>query len=201
MAESGSFYKTFIDPLVAGIRKHVVSKINEKENVIDIACGTGAQVFVLAEKASEVVGIDLSESMISTANKESSHKKINNARFYVADATNLNRFREREFDVSTMSLALHQFNPELYPVILKEMKRISSQIIIVDYTSPLPSWIKKLVVNVIEFLAGKEHYGNFKKFNKAGGLHKILSENNMVVTDEKKIGSGIFSLVVCKSLS
>ena len=65
MSECGIFYGTFIDPLVNSMRKRVASEIKPNSTVIDVACGTGAQVFEMAKNAKRVVGIDLSESMIS----------------------------------------------------------------------------------------------------------------------------------------
>ena len=44
MVESGIFYSTIIDPILAPMRKRVTSEIVPGEKVIDIACGTGAQL-------------------------------------------------------------------------------------------------------------------------------------------------------------
>src|SRR5680860_143622 len=133
MVESGTFYSKVIDPLLAPLRKHVLVEIISGEKVIDIACGTGAQVFEIAAKAGTVVGVDLSESMINYANKQAKKRNITNVDFIVSDATNLSRFADKSFDSAIMSLALHQFSPELHAPILNEMKRISKKIIMVDY--------------------------------------------------------------------
>ena len=69
MVESGTFYSTIIDPILGPMRKRVTEEIITGEKVIDIACGTGAQLFDIAGIASTVTGVDLSESMIRYANK------------------------------------------------------------------------------------------------------------------------------------
>ena len=78
MSESGIFYATFIDPLLKPMRKHVINEIDPNSSVIDIACGTGAQVFEIAKIAKQTVGIDLSESMIKYATKMSINQTLNN---------------------------------------------------------------------------------------------------------------------------
>lgn len=67
MIESGLFYSTVIDPVLVSMRKKVNRQIPSGQKILDVACGTGAQVFELAPFAKEVTGIDLSESMIRKA--------------------------------------------------------------------------------------------------------------------------------------
>jgi ubiquinone/menaquinone biosynthesis C-methylase UbiE len=199
MGETGWFYRTFIDPLLKSGRKLITNNIKTGETVIDVACGTGALVFDLAEKAKKVVGIDLSDSMLKAAQREQTKRGINNTKFIATDATQLSIFRDNEFDVATLSMALHQFDPELHRPILNEMKRVAGKIIIVDYAFPLPKSINGLSAKIIEFLAGKEHNGNFKKYCKLGGLSSILEKNNLTIQTTKKFGTGIFQITVCSS--
>jgi len=104
---SGWFYKTFIDPLLAGGRKTITEKIPENQSILDVACGTGAQVFELAKKAKKVVGVDLSEKMNQTAQKVKA--KLNKGR---------NRYEKEDFHThrtpgvprrSSQSEAFNQF--------------------------------------------------------------------------------------------
>ena len=199
MGETDWFYRTFIDPLLKSGRKLVKNNIRAGETVLDVACGTGALVFDLAEKAKKVVGVDLSESMIKAAQHEQKKLSINNIEFITADATKLTVFTKKEFDVVTLSMALHQFDPELHSPILNEMKRVAKKIIIVDYAAPLPKSTNGLAAKIIEFLAGKEHNGNFKKFCKIGGLVPILKKNNLQPQTSKKFGSRIFQIIVCST--
>ena len=70
MVETGLFYSIVIDPILKSMRRRVAFEINHEHNVIDVACGTGAQAIEIAQYAKHVVGIDISESMISQAKKE-----------------------------------------------------------------------------------------------------------------------------------
>lgn len=199
MVESGIFYSTVIDPILAPMRKRVISEIHPGDKIIDIACGTGAQVFELTGIASEIIGVDLSESMINYAQKSCKKRNILNAEFFVCDATNLSRFNENSFDVAIMTLALHQFDPRLHSPILSEMKRVAQRIIIVDYAVPLPKNYAGIGSNIAEFLAGREHNRNFKLYYELGGLKKILHANNLTIQKSVLFGKGAFQLVVAKN--
>ncbi len=197
MSESGPFYSTFIDPLLTTMRKRVALEIKPNEKVIDVACGTGAQAFALSKVAQKVTGIDLSESMIKYAKKTSAKKKITNADFFICDATDLKSFKNNNFDIALMSLALHQFSTELHSPILSEMKRVAQKIIIVDYAVPLPKNHIGYGSKVAEFIAGGEHNRNFKSYYKMGGLNEILKANNLKIEKSKLMGKGAFQIVVC----
>ena len=197
MVESGTFYSKVIDPILAPMRKRVTLEINTDEKVIDIACGTGAQLFDIAGIASYVTGIDLSGSMINYATKTSVKKNILNAGFFVCDATNLSMFKSNIFDIAVMTLALHQFDPKLHSPVLNEMKRVANKMIIVDYAVPLPKNYAGIGSRIAEFLAGMEHNRNFKKYYSLGGLNRILPANNLTIQKSVLFGKGAFQLVVC----
>ncbi|MFW6275355.1 MAG: class I SAM-dependent methyltransferase [bacterium] len=197
MIESGWFYGTFIDPVLQKMRKRIAIEIQPGEKVVDIACGTGAQVFEFSERASNAVGVDLSDSMIKRAKKNKIKRNFSNIEFYVADATNLSIFPDKRFDVATMSFALHQFEPGLHVKILDEMKRIASKFIIVDYAVPLPRNYIGYGSKIAEFFAGREHHANFQKFYKLGGLNKILINNQLSIEKMDFFGRDAFQLVIC----
>jgi len=193
------FYRTFIDPLLKSGRTLIQNNIEGGQTVLDVACGTGALVFDLAENAKKVIGIDLSESMLKAARFEQKKRGINNIEFITADASQLSVFTEKEFDVVTLSMALHQFDPEIHSPILNELKRVGKKIIIVDYSVPLPKNTYSLAVKIIEFLAGKEHNRNFKKYYKLGGLAPILKKNIITTQTSEPFASGIFQITICST--
>ena len=197
MVESGGFYSTFVDPVLMKMRKRIADKVEPGKNIIDVACGTGAQVFELASKSEFVVGVDLSDSMINKAFQLKNKNKVENVDFKICNATDLSDFNKSQFDYATMSLALHQFPPELHSFIIDEMKRISQKIIIVDYAVPLPKNIVGYGSKWAEFMAGIEHNRNFKKFYAAGGLNSILPKNNLKITHSEHFAKGAFQLVIC----
>ncbi len=210
MVESGTFYSTILDPILAPMRKRVNKEIFPGKKIIDIACGTGAQVFELSEIASEraqvfelseiaseIVGVDLSESMINHAQSSVRKKNILNAAFFVCDAINLSMFNKNSFDIAIMSMALHQFEPAFHSTVLGEMKRVANEIIIVDYAIPLPKNYAGLGSRIAEFLAGREHNRNFKQYYLLDGLNNILPANGLKIEKSVLFGKGAFQLVIC----
>ena len=197
MVESGWFYSVVIDPVLAGMRKRVNREIPAGQKILDVACGTGAQVFELAPFAKEVTGIDVSESMIRKAEQTKEKRNISNVHFRVCDATGNWKFNDNEFDIALITMALHQFPPVNFAAILGEMKRVAQQIIILDYAVPLPQNITGWGSRLAEFFAGREHHRNFRQFYRLGGLKQILSENNLEIKKEYLFSKRAFQLVVC----
>ena len=76
--ESGIIYGTLIDPILKPMRKRVANEIHTNSTIIDIACGTGAQIFELAKHCFHSTGIDLSESMIEFAKKSARKQNLTN---------------------------------------------------------------------------------------------------------------------------
>ena len=199
MVESGLFYSTILDPILSGLRQKVSSLVEPGSHVVDIACGTGAQLFNLNRQAASITGVDLSDSMIDYAQKQARRLNLKNAEFIVADATDLSKLDGRIFDVAILSLALHQFHPDQQPKILKEMSRLSKQLVFLDYAVPLPKNYVGLGSRVAEFLAGREHHRNFKAFYNAGGLLSILTKNGLFIEKVKTTAKGSFLLVEARS--
>lgn len=198
MVESGIFYGWVLDPILSSVRKRAAVEIAPHETVIDIACGTGAQLFEIAAKTDRVVGVDLSGAMIAYAKKRATKNGVSNAEFVISDAANLSAFEDNSFDVAMLSLALHQFPPHLHAPVLNEMKRVARKIIIVDYAVPLPKNYVGTGSRVAEFFAGREHHRNFKEYYKMGGLDAILAAHKLEIKKSKQLAKGAFRLVVCE---
>jgi len=197
-SESSFIYRKLIDPILRPLHLEVSSLIRENQTVIDVACGTGALSFLMAERAGRVVGIDISQAMIDAANEAKGKRGLGNVDFFQMDAANLRRFRDGEFNVSTLSMAMHQFPQELGLGVLKELKRISSEIIIADYACPFPNGFGGSAARIIERFAGREHHRNFRAFIDKGGLGPMLESAGWTRVHESLIIAGIFSMVKCR---
>jgi ubiquinone/menaquinone biosynthesis C-methylase UbiE len=184
--------------MLSGLRGATASMIPDQLRIIDIACGTGALAFELSKNAAHVTAIDVSESMIATANQLKEKRGMQHVTFQVADATDLSSFSTNEFDVATISLAIHQFDTPTGLKILEELKRIARRILIVDYTSPLPANNYKSLTWFIEWMAGGDHFRNFKTYHEFGGIDTYLKQLQLQVIKKTYKGKSIFSLVLCK---
>lgn len=195
ISENGPLYRILIDPLLRSLRKKIVPLVGQNCSVIDVACGTGALTFLLAGKARNIVGVDLSESMIRTALKMKSKKSAKNVEFMEIDATRMDCFCDSEFDIAVISMGLHQFTFDTALSIVREMQRISREMIIVDYASPLPDNHNGLTTRFFEILGGKEHNMNFKSYIANGGLHAFLPKLASQKILELTTNDNIFSIV------
>lgn len=193
----GFLYQVTVDPLISRLHASVLPLIEPWHRVLDVACGTGTLSLSIAKRAKHVTGIDLSEDMIITAQRAARKTGAENTLFELRDASDLSNYRDKEFDVSVTSMAVHQFQADLAVKILKEMKRISGTVVIVDYNSLMPKGLSGSAARSIERLAGGEHYRNFKAFMEKGGIRYFAAEAGLTLKSETVRGSGVFSVAVC----
>lgn len=97
------------------------AQLKGKERVLDIATGPGYVAEGFAGAAREVIGIDLTEAMLSIAVDRTKQKGIANLMFQKGDAANL-PFGNDEFDVAVCRFALHHVRAPLQ--VLAEMARV-----------------------------------------------------------------------------
>ncbi len=180
----GNTYNWIIDPLLSGAQKRIIIALEPGDRVVDIACGTGSLSMAMALVSKDVKGIDLSEDMIKFASEIAGKKNISNVSFSAMDASDLTSFKKEEFSVAVTSMSIHQFDAQLAIQILKEMKRIAGKLILMDYAFPLKRGFTRSVVYSIEWLAGGDHWRNFRKFNQLGGLEYFLLEAGLDIKNE-----------------
>jgi len=183
------FYHIFVDIPSKRLRNKIVNIVNARGNskILDVATGTGGQAFAFAKRGYDVVGIDLSEDMVKVA---SGLNKYENLKFRVADATNL-PFEDNYFDISSISLALHDMPLAIREKALKEMSRVTNPkgiITIFDYGLPKNKILRYLVYYLVKSHETK-YYPEFIKSN----LKPLLRKHGIKVEKEIPIlGFGKF---------
>jgi 2-polyprenyl-3-methyl-5-hydroxy-6-metoxy-1,4-benzoquinol methylase len=100
-----------------------VDNIKEGDRVLDIGCGNGALTFDLAQKAKEVIGIDLSYENIKIAKENYSAPNIE---YIIGDAIKYN-FNQR-FDVVVLSNILEHIENRVK--FLQKIKTLAPKILI-----------------------------------------------------------------------
>ena len=170
----------FVTRPIASVRNRVVEFANagKGSKILDVATGTGKQAFAFARNGYEVIGVDLSEAMLKVAQR---NNKYRNAKFEVADATLL-RFSDDSFDVSCISLALHDMPQTIREKILKEMVRVtkpSGLIMVVDYGLPENRIRRFFIYHLIRLYEGK-YYLEFIKLN----LRAFLGKSGVKIIGE-----------------
>lgn len=147
--------------------------------LLDVATGTGQQAFAFAEKAREVVGIDLSEAMLRIARRKN---RFPNVSFQQADAAEL-PFEDDSFDASCVSFALHEMPNSVRERVVREMARVTKpggSITVVDYGLPKSQFVSKLAFHIIK-LYEHDTYAEFVKSD----WRALLKSAGVEVSDER----------------
>jgi len=196
-------YATVIDPLLKGLRAYAIafSGVKAEDNVLDVCCGTGDQVYHCAEAGIGAVGIDLDPDMLKLAKKDRRKNVLGNASFYLADARNL-PFADESFDYAFISFALHEKERVARDEIIAEMKRVvrhGGVLVFIDFQTPLPRNLMAYFVRVIEFLAGKNHNRYFQDYIEHGGLGQILNKNQLAPEKIAYLYNELITIVTAKN--
>jgi SAM-dependent methyltransferase len=194
------FYRVFIDPVLSPLHRSVLVHLRPSDDILDVACGTGALATIMARKARHITGIDLSDEYIAAAQCRIGRKGIKNVIFEVRDAGNLSDYENKQFDLAVTSMAVHQFDSSLAVKILAEMKRIAARVIIADYNHHMPRRWGRSVAWSIEYLAGGDHYRNFRTYMRLGGIHYFARQSGIYILSEEIRGGGVFLVALGESI-
>ncbi len=170
------FYMFLIEPLLLKAKNSVTRRVLrlKPKRLLEVGCGTCLQSLKIAQSGIKVIGVDISDKMFPSAPGIPEELTIE-----VADGTNL-PFPDDSFDITLISLALHEMAPEKRLPIIKELIRTlrpGGAVLMLDYdtgiksSSGLASWL----IKAIEWLAGKEHHANFRNFLWNGGVPGLLA--------------------------
>lgn len=179
----GWFYDKLIAPNQDRLFVEIKKIIEPNSSIIDVGCGTGRFSFSAADKVQKIVGIDLSKKNIDKANQTLLKNPNTKISFHHTNLSDLNS-QNLHFDYAVMTYVIHEVNPLDRISLLKEISQIADRIIIGDYLVPVNKGFWSVVNEVVEFLAGKDHYNNFKNFIANGGLYGLVDEAELRVVQE-----------------
>ena len=173
------WYDPIFDKLLGGLRELVarVAAPHEGLVVLDIGCGTGAQITIYDNAGCQVHGIDLSEPMLEIARSKLDQRAV----ISVGDALQI-PYADQTFDLVISSLFVHQLKPGQRAGMLEEALRVlkpAGKLVLVDFhhedRRTLPGKLTYIFISIIEFFAGWEHYSNSRDFLARGGIPDLAA--------------------------
>jgi len=180
----GWFYDILIAPNQDQLFGQIRDLINNESRVIDIGCGTGRLEFDLAKKCKSVLGIDLSKRNIERANLKllrNPNSKISFKNNTIRDIINE---ESPHFDYAVITYVIHEVNVEERIELLSDIAQVADKVIIGDYLVPRPKGFGGFLIELIEFIAGKEHYRNYKSYMADGGIRYLANKAGLMIINE-----------------
>jgi len=164
--------------------------------VLDVGCGTGAQLEVYGRLQCHLFGIDSSPAMLARART----RLGGSAALAQADARSV-PYRSGQFDLVLSMLTLHGMSLEIRRNALSEMKRMlkpAGRLLLIDFHPgpyrPLQGWFSRALVVLVEMLAGGEHFSNHRDFMRHGGLATLAAQSGLRLERQRILGGGVFAV-------
>lgn len=181
----GRFYDKFIAPNQDKTFEIIQNIIPSGCKFLDVGCGTGRLAFQISSKCEEIVGVEISLKNLSIAQSKLNELKLENIRFEHIDAVNLKDNLESDFDYASLTYVIHEVDRDSRIELLNSIKAVSNRIIIADYLYPHPNSFWGNINKVVEFLAGKTHFKNFRTFLEDGGLRGLAENAGFKIVQEE----------------
>jgi len=167
-----------------------------KEKIIlDLCCGTGNQIKLLSKHGfRNLYCLDISDSMLEIAKRSDSSIKI-----YNEDATKTS-FDNASFDVVIISFAIHEKDRNTQQALINEAYRIIKKdgfMLVVDYVfDNKTTKFGKILISIIERIAGGEHYRNFKNYIQNKGLSSLIKKDKFKLIKCNRMSSGAVTISI-----
>ncbi len=162
--------------------------------VLDVGCGTGAQLERYRDAGCTVACVDKSPGMLAQVGR-----RLGNVDARLTDGTVL-PFEDNAFDLATISFVLHEVSPGLRPQIVGEMARVvrsDGRLLVTDFV-PGPWSMKgrlyRPFIMSVEFAAGFDHFRHHRDFLRSGGVPGLASQVGLDIEDERFVGGGTIGL-------
>ena len=205
MKSNYGFIARIYDPIfylaLKPIRIAVMNELLEykEKRILDLCCGTGNQLKLLSKHGfRNLYCLDISDSMLEIAKRSDSSIKI-----YNEDATKTN-FDNASFDVVIISFAIHEKDRNTQQALINEAYRIIKKdglMLVADYVfDNKTTKFSRILISIIERIAGGEHYRNFKNYIHNKGLLSLIKKDKFKLIKYNRMSSGAVTISIYKKI-
>lgn len=174
----GAFYDRCIAPNQDRLFSVIRRLVRPGERVLDVGCGTGRLVFQLAHVCAEVVGVDPSLKNIRRAELVRA-RRGHPGNIHFRHGT-VGRDTDGAYDAAVLSFVVHEVEAGERLELLGAVRGVARRVILADYRIPRVPGVLDTATEIVEFLAGREHYRGFRSFVRRGGLAGLLAEAGLL---------------------
>jgi ubiquinone/menaquinone biosynthesis C-methylase UbiE len=193
-------YDAVVDPFNRAIWQIVVTMrpAGPGDQVLDVGCGTGTALVAYQRAGYVASGIDLSAAMLARARARLS----DSADLRIGDATDL-PYEDDSFDLVTAAFVIHELPAPVRADVLAEMVRVTrsgGRTMVIDHGAPPFRGLKGMLggasSTLFEFIAGREHFRNFRRYRETGGVPGVAEHAGLAVAEEKILSGGTIGIYV-----
>jgi|GEM_PF-229425 len=182
----GFIYDAFIASYQDTAFSRIKDMVKNEASVLDVGCATGRLAFQLADKCRHIDGVDLSRRNIRVAARKLEDHPTENISFHHDDVLQFLLKTPRRYDVAVLTYVIHEIDEPERHEILDALSKAASEIVIVDYLSPQPRNLTSFVNELVEYVAGPDHYRNFRSFIRADGLRGLARRAGLSIVREEQ---------------
>ncbi len=188
------YYDALVERPNAVMRRIGLAMVPPKQGmtVLEVGCGTGANLLLYQRAGCDVAGLDLSPSMLEVARAKLGEQ----ADLRLCDAADM-PYGDHSFDLVVAFLTLHEMPTGVRDSVMDEMVRVAGpdgRLLVIDFhTGPLrfpKGWLFKSGIVLLEIGAGREHFRNYRDFLAREGVRGLIARRSLAVVREKVLSSG-----------
>lgn len=198
-------YDAIFQPILRPARRKGVPLYPPRQGmvILDIGCGTGAQLDLYKRSGAMLLGIDQSPAMLARARRRLARDAV----LVRADASRI-PYPDSSVDLILLSLALHELAEETRRNVLVEARRVlkaEGRVLVLDYhagPAEFPcGWVAKALIMLLERCAGRNHYRHYRAFLAGGGVPAYVAAYGFEVERHRTVKSGSLRLFLLRRVS